>query len=470
MNKEKKLMLNTVIYMIGNFSSKFLTFLLIPFYTFYLSEADYGYADIVSTMVAFFLPIISFQLTDGTYRFLIKTDDQVEREKVISSGFSIVLRNLVIANIAYVILNLLVDINFKYIIFIQFNVAIINAYILQCSRGLKKNQVYAIGGVISTFLMLGCNILFIVGFKMKAEGLLLANIISHLFACIYVAYKIKFSSYFKTKKSDDEMKNELKKYSIPLIPNYLNWWIMNVSDRLLINIFLGLDFNGLYAVANKFPNIINMVCSMFNMAWQESAITEYDNKQRDKFYSNIFEKYSNVLFTTVIILLASTGLLFDIMINEKFSNAYYVVPFLYLGVIFSTFSSFYGTGYQSSKDTKGAFRSSIFGSIVNFVINLLLIKELGLMAAGVSTMLSFIVMWIYRVIDTKKYFSIKINYKKFSCLIVITGIYIFLYYLETNLIVRAISILISLGIFVIVNKELVIPMIQKILRKTVKRR
>lgn len=469
MSKEKRLIKNTIIFTIGNFSTKMLSFLLLPFYTYYLSTADYGFVDLVSTTISFFIPIITFQLMDGCYRYLITQEKEEEKKKVISSAVYIVLRNLLIANILFVILNIFIKLNYSVLIFLQFNLAIMASFLQQAIRGLKKNHIYTMAGIISTFCMLLSNIFLIVVVGLKAEGLIISTIVSYVVIAFYITIATKFYRYIDLRKKDVSLMKELKKYSIPLIPNYLNWWIMNVSDRLVINLFLGMSSNGIYAIANKFPQAFQMLTKMFNMAWQESAITEYDSKERDAFYSSIFNNYSTILLTSLIVMLSMGRILFKVGINEKFSEAYYYVPFLFYGVIFSTFSSFYGTGYQSSKNTKGAFSSSVLGSILNILINIILIPYIGLYAASVSTMLSFALMWIYRIFDTRKYIKIKIKWNKFIILFAISILYVVIYYIKISFIEQIISIVIAGGIFIIGNKNIFTTVLRKILRKRSKR-
>ena len=64
---------------------------------------------------------------------------------------------------------------------------------------------------------------------------------------------------------------EMLRYSVPLVPNAISWWIANVSDRLLILYFLGSAMNGIYAAANKIPTIYTTFFSVYNLAWLESV-------------------------------------------------------------------------------------------------------------------------------------------------------------------------------------------------------
>jgi O-antigen/teichoic acid export membrane protein len=469
MSKEKKLVKNTLIYFIGNFSSKFLSLLLLPFYTNYLDPSQYGYADIILSTVSLMTPIITFQLMDGSYRYTINSTDKHEQSKVISSAVNIILRNFIIADLIFILIAGIIHVKFMVLILLQLNFTVINTYILQISRGLRKNHIYSIAGVLSTFVMLSLNIILIAFSGLKVEGLLISNIASYIVSIIYVTCRLRLWEYINFKNIEKNTVKKLIVYSLPLLPNYLNWWVMNLSDRFIINYKLGLDFNGIYAISNKFPSILLLLCSIFNMAWQESAILEYESDERDKFYTSVFNSYSTLLLTAVIVLLSYTRLIFKVAINPTYSSAYYFIPYLYLGIIFSSFSSFYGIGYQAAKETKGAFYTSVIGSVVNILVNISLISIIGLQAASISTMLGFGSMWVIRMFNTRKYLRIGINVKKLITLFIITIIFISIYYSTNNLIVY-VSYAASGLIFVFFNLTTIKMALDKILKSKVQRR
>jgi O-antigen/teichoic acid export membrane protein len=453
MNRNKLLVKNTIIYAIGNFGSKFLTFLLVPFYTYYLSTGDYGYFDLITTTVLLLVPAITLQINDGLYRFLLDSKNNNETSSIISNSLFITLRNLFFFNVIYIIIIQFIDFQYEYLILLQINFNVISALWTQISRGLRKNIEYSISGIIGTLIILFSNIIFITLMHLKVGSLILSNVISFIVILIYMEYKLKIRKYISYKLCNKKIKKELLLFSIPLIPNVISWWFMNVSDRYFLRLYKGIEANGIYAVSNKFPAILIMVNSIFYLAWQESAISEYNSKDRNKFYSNMFNIMTSIEFTTVIVLLPLTKFAMKYIISNKFDTAVLYIPFLYIGTILNAFSSFYGTGYLSAKDTKGAFYTSLIGGIVNIVLNIILIPVIGIQGASLSTMVSFLITWLLRIFQTKKYFHIYVNKIKLLSLSFISAIYIFLYYYN-NIILELILLLLSFVIFFLYNKNL----------------
>jgi O-antigen/teichoic acid export membrane protein len=324
---------------------------------------------------------------------------------------------------------------------------------MQIARGLRKNVFYSISGVIMTVVTLVLNILLIAVYKLQVQGLIISNIIAAICVIIYLELALRISSFFEFGIKGNDYRQKLIIYSLPLIPNMLSWWFMNVSDRYILNFFMGIEANGIYAVANKFPSLLLMVNSIFNLAWQESAIVEYESEDRNEFYSKTLGILINLQFTVVFVLLSCTKLIMHYVVDPKFYQSWKYIPFLYFGAVFSTFCSFYGTGYQSTKKTLGAFYTSVLGAALNIIINLLTVPYIGIQGASLSTMLAFLVVWLSRIIEMRKYFSIKIHKLNLLILLIISVMFIWLYYIELTYL-SIIGFVFSLIIFIIFNKKL----------------
>ncbi|MFT8323228.1 MAG: polysaccharide biosynthesis C-terminal domain-containing protein [Bacillus sp. (in: firmicutes)] len=461
MSREATLVKNTIIFAIGNFSSKFLGILILPLYTAYLNASEYGYYDLVITTASLILPLVSFQIYDGLYRNLLEEDKLEERKKNISSTFLITVRNLVVFDVFYIIANTFyLNIQSGNLIIAYINVFILFTVYIQIARGLRENMVFSIAGILNTFLIVLFTVFFITKLDLKVSGLLIAMILSYGLCIVYLEVKLKVFRYIDFSMLDKNVSKSLIMYSLPLIPNTISWWIMNVSDRFLLTHFVGLDANGLYAIANKFPSILLAINSVFYLSWQETSITEYNSKDRNEFYSKMFNNLLVFQFSLLLVLIAFTKPMMTLLVDREFFNAWKYVPFLYIGAIFYAFSSFYGTGFLSAKKTKGAFYSSIFGSLANIVMNIMLIPFIGIQGASISTMLSFIIMWIIRIKQTKSFFHIKIKKAQFLLLATLSILSIVLYYLD-NVYLNYSLMIISLVSFLKFNQKLIAPIIGK---------
>lgn len=218
-------------------------------------------------------------------------------------------------------------------------------------------------------------------------------------------------------------------YSIPLIPNAIMWWAMSSLNRYMIVFFLELSANGIYAIASKIPSLLSIINSIFFQAWQMSAIEEANSKEKSKFYTNVFNVFSVFMLITTSIILVHLKLIMSIF-SDNYYDSWKYVPFLMLGVVFSSYSSFLGTNYIAAKKTTGVFKTSVVGAIINITLNFLLIPFIGLYGAAIGTMVSFMVIWILRIIDTRNFVTIKINLYKLILSFIIIFIQIGFMYLN----------------------------------------
>ncbi|MFW6009275.1 MAG: lipopolysaccharide biosynthesis protein, partial [archaeon] len=381
-------------------------------------------------------------------------EDKDNVKKIISNGIVVLFIGIILFCLLYFSFMSFLDIQYKYLILLIIILFVINHFLLLITRGLKKNVIYSISGIITTFIMLSCNIILIVIFDFRVRGLFISYALALSTSNIFVIYKIRLYKYINYNRYKVSIQKGLLQYSLPLIPTALSWWIMKLSDRWLLNYYLGLEANGIYAISNKFPALLMTINSIFYLAWQESALTGYNDDNRDEYYTEMFNMYMVFQFTSVLCLIAFTKLIMSLIISSDFYEAWRFTYFLYLGAVFFSFSSFYGTGYLSAKETKGSFITSIWGAIVNIAINILFIPIIGIQAASISTLASCLLMWILRERQTRAYFNIKINLKKFCILIFLILLFISVSYLEI-IFLDYIVMIISVIVFVSFNYKLI---------------
>lgn len=463
MNREKKLLKNTGIFIIGNFGAKILNFILIPFYTYYLSTSELGIFDMIVTIVSLVSPLISLGLYDSVYRWLM--DKKEDKNIVLTTTSFIFLFSIIISSIFIIIILFFMKSEF----IISFTILLfsnaIYVFLQFITRGLKENTEYAFQGIIYSIINFLMCMLTVVYFQFSYNGLIYATSFSNIIVSIYLFIKLDVRKYMRKSFFSKSMSVEVIKYAIALIPNNISWWVVSSSDRFLITIFLGISYNGIWAISNKFPAFVQLFTSLFYLSWQEQAIEEYDSTDRDNYYSSIFYYYSNFLLSTTLILIPLSKLVILCFMNPSYSISSRYISFLLLGTAFSSFSSFYGTGYLSSKKTIGAFFTTILGAVINFIINILFITYIGLYAAAISTMISYFVIWIYRIYSTRDFFNIHLNKKRIAVLLLLNLLSsIAIIYLDEYLEI-IIMIIFTSFCFVIFNKKMIMKLINKLNKK-----
>lgn len=451
MNQYKSLIKNSFLFAIGSIGSKAISFFMLPLYTRMLTTSDYGQLDILQTTISLLIPLVTFQVVEAVFRFSVDMRDEDSASKVLTNGIFLCLIGMLITVLLFPIFN-----NFEpfatytTMFYLIMFLTIFHGIIKQFVRGLEKIKTFVAADLIYTGSFVTFNIVFLVNLRMGLRGYFLSMVLAHLVAIIVLIIFGNVFKYLNLKSFNKKLLKTMLIYSIPLIPNGLMWWVMNVSDRYMLTYFLGFDATGIYSVSYKFPSLITLMNSIFFMAWQLSAMQEYGKEGYDNFYKNIFGVLSSFLLLITAVVLLILKPLMSVFVADAFYESWKYVPLLLVGTVFQAFSSFFGTNYTASKKTKGAFTTSVYGAIVNIGINLLLIPIWGIQAAAFSTMLAYLTMWLLRLFDTKKFVKIKIDWKSLIFSIVLIDIQIVGLYTITNtitfFIVETILILVMLFI------------------------
>lgn len=406
MGRYSKLVKNTSIFFIANFGSKILSFLLVRFYTEFLSTEEYGIIDLLSTTASLAFPIVTLCITEAVLRFSI--DDESNRGKILTDGlFVIITGNLIFVLTVPLFSRLeMFRENIAWLYLLTFSNALF-AVIIHFARGIGKSKLFAASGLIHTVLQIGLNILFLVTFSWGIKGYLIASVLSNIVTSFTVFFAGKLYRYI-LKQLDCKYLRQMLVYAIPLIPNSIFWWIMQSSDRYVITYMLSSSDNGLYAVANKIPTLITTISGIFFQAWQISSVEEANSKHKNHFYSSVFNALSIVLNLATSALLVILQPLYRILTEETYYSGWTSTPFLLCAMVFSCYSSYLGTNYVAMKKTNGVFLTTLIGALLNIILNIILTPVIGIRGTALATMISFFITWISRIIGTRKF--VKIDY------------------------------------------------------------
>ena len=408
MNQKKQLMKNTIIIAIGKLSTQIISYLLLPLYTSQLDPSEYGNYDFICTLSVFLCPIITLLMEESMFRYLIDADSKVQRKKIITQTIIYTFFGTVLFTIiAALIMGFGTDYTPMYITaiitFVISNILIGLSNAL--SRGLGKIKLYSVSNFILGISTIILNIVFILALNAGAEGLLWSNTIANALTAIIILVILKLPKYIG--KINKPLMKDMIKYSIPLVPNSISWSIINMSDRIILTQMVSSAANGIYAMANKFPNIINVLYGYFYTAWKESAakIVKEDNK--NQYYNSIYHDAKRFLYAVTICLIAVMPFAFPIFINEAYDEAYVYIPIVMIATYYSNLSSFYGGIFSAYKDTKIMGTTTIVAAVINLVIDLLLVNSLKIYAACFSTLIANLIVYFYRKKKLKKYLKLK---------------------------------------------------------------
>ena len=409
-SRSSKFVKDIGIYAIGNIGSKIITFLMVPMYTHYVDKSDFGYYDLCFTWCLLLMPFVTLQLRDGAFRFLIDCDSDTRRQRIVTFVSRTLISTTVLSCIITAALALFTNIQYLgYALGMLLAMSFQEVY-SQVFRGLRNNRAFVTVGILSALGIGLFSIFFVVGLGWGIKGIFLANILARVLALIIVEARVRLiTRNTRWSISSREVAHDILRYTLPLLPGSLCWWLTGSSDRLFITHFIGLDVNGVYAVATRFTGIIYTLAIIYYQAWQETAILQYNSPDRDRFFSKMFNSYITLLgliFVGYVFLLkVNYGWLVASQYSESLN---YIYPLGLSAVIFAA-AAFFDMGYQCAKDTKRTLPAIVLSAVVNVVLNFLLIKPLGTYGVIVTQLVTYLVLFIYRWHDMRRYFILRIG-------------------------------------------------------------
>ena len=432
MSKERELIKNTGIILIGKLCTQLISFLLLPFYTHVLSSGDYGLVDLITTYVALALPLIGFQVEMGAFRYILDSrKDEKRKTVIISNSLLVILCSSIFFFAIFIFVGQFITIPFMIYIALSVIVTLFSHFMLQVARGLGDNVGFSIGSIITGVTTVILNLTFLLVIKLGIEGILLATTLANALNVLFLLVREKVYKNIQVKSINKIEIASLLKYSMPLVPNSLIWWIINVSDRTLITLFISVSANGIYAVACTISNIISQIYAVFNLSWTESASLHINDEDRNSYFSNTFNQMIRVFSSIALLMIAGTPILFLILGKEEYDAAYNYIPILIAGMFFNVIVSFIGAIYIAKKKTKEVAWTSLWAGILNVVINISLIHFIGIWAAAISTLMSFLIMSVYRYRDVQKYVNLQVKIRSAVIDALIAVPVVVLYYLHS---------------------------------------
>lgn len=451
---KRDLFKNTFIIAIGKFSTQVLSYLLLPLYTSILTTSEYGIYDLLVTICIFVIPLVTILMEESMFRFLIDEETELGKKKVMSTAcIYAIISTIIWCGLGYCILTI---IGYEYaLVFILYMISSILMKLTNgISRGLSKIKLYSLSNVILSILTIGLNILFIAVFKWGVYGLLYSTVVANVVTCIFVLLRLKVYNLIRPKYYDKKKLRVMLKYSFPLVPNNISWYIINISDRIIVTSFLGSSVNGIYAMANKFPNIMNNFSSFFFTAFKENVAIAVKKDSYEKYYNEIYVIVHNAFIAISLLIISILPFIFKIFIKNDYVAAFEYIPLLVIALYYGNMAGFYGTLFTAFKESKIIGKSTIWGAIINLVVHLGLIYFIGIYAAIISTLVSNYVVAIYRKTKLKDYVKLKPlknYYIAIFMLVLVTG----LYYCK-NFYLNILSLFIVTTYVLIVNKDLLI--------------
>ncbi len=410
-NKYTKLFSNTIIFTVGKFVSKLIVIFMLPFYTSYLTSAEYSTADLITNLCNLLIPIACLGVSEGIFRGAASKN--VDKESFFTNGVLLMLIGSAVFLALSPILNLFDYFNgYIWLIIIYVLASNFHSVCSQYVCAIGKTKLFAGQGILNTMLTVLLNILFLVGFGMDINGYVLSIVLADLLSTVFLVFAARLYRAFIPEKISKQIMKDLLRFCLPLVPSTVFWWITGVSDRYMVAYFCSDEMNGLYAAAYKIPTLLTYVVTIFNDAWKLSAVGESDNREEcTRFYSDVFKYYVAVMFAGGAILSVGAQIFARMLFAESYFTAWVYIPILSAATVFTALDTFLGSAYFTVKKTGMSLVTSLVGAALNIALNIILIPDDsiigGAIGASIATYISYLAVFVIRALTMHKFIPFK---------------------------------------------------------------
>ena len=455
MSRKGNLVKNTFILSFGTFLPKAASFITLPILTACLSKAEYGTYDLILVIASLLLPAATLQIQTAAFRFLIDVrDDEKEIKKVVTILFAFIAPTslLTLVIFFFVLPGQAVAVRAFMCLFLFADIA--EHCVREVSRGLGNVKAYSVSGVLSSLGKMLLVVVFVYCFGTGLLGTVVALFGGSFLSALYIFLRIKIYRYIDFSLVDRKKIGQMLKYSWPMVPDNLSNWVLRVSDRLVVVGFMGIKANAVYAVANKFPTLLNLAYSTFSVAWQENASIASKDEDAQEYYSSVFRNIFDLLIGSFCIITALTPVLFKLLVRGSYTSSYNHIPILTAAGAFQVLAVFIGGVFIAYKRTKSVGLTTIATAVINLVVDIALIKFIGLYAASVSTLVSYIFLFVFRIITVQKIITLRYDIRH---ILLGTGLMIVSCALcfQKMLVLDIVNVVFGIAVFIILNIKLI---------------
>lgn len=279
-------------------------------------------------------------------------------------------------------------------------------------------------------------------------------IVNFCFGVVIYIYNLKKGKVFLNR----EYASFALKFNIPLIAHYISQYILDQSDRIMVQKIVGVAAAGIYSVAYSIGLLLRIVTTSIN-----NALVPW---QYEKLEKKEFKNLDNVMFKTFLLAAACSFALsclapeiMKVLADKKYYEGVYVIPPVAMGLFFSFMYTMYANiEFYYSKNKFSMYISSA-GALLNIVLNYFGIKIFGYIAAAYTTLICYVlfaighyiytVRCVFVVENVKNVFNTKRVLTLSIALIVLEILFIFIY----DYIVIRYAILAFIIVFVFSNRN-----------------
>lgn len=409
MKKLKLFIENFLVYGLGSIISKIIPLIMVPIVTRLMPSSDYyGISDLSNTVVSFGSALAVMGMYDAMYRMFFEKDDESYKKKICSTALCFTLiTSLVIFLVMLLTKNLIAqcffgDRQYAYVVYLSAMATLVgatNSIISAPTRMQNKRKIFLVTNTISPLLSYSISIpMLLAGHYVIA--LPVAAVISGV--TMEVAFGIMNREWFDPRQFDFTLLKELLAIAIPLLPNFLIYWVFNSCDKVMVTNMIGIGAAGIYSVGSKLGHASQLIYTAFAGGWQYFAFSTMKDNDQVESTSNIFEYLGVLSFSCTAFVFALAQSIYQILFTGDYVSGYIISSYLFLAPLLQMLFQVACNQFLVVKRTWPNMLILSGGAIANIAINYYLIPVLGIEGAAIATLAGYAISDIVGVLVLQK--------------------------------------------------------------------
>lgn len=406
----------SAIYGLSRISLKFVSFILTPVISIYFSVSEYGVLDRFERFWQIIFAFALFGVETALLRWYTLTENKENKKSLIFT----ILFFLISINILLILLGIIFSRQFSILIFendIYQNI-IIYTFLIACFEALmviplsllraeNKPFSYLIITTLATMISLILQLYFLFYTDIKLEGIFISKFIAPLLIFVFlIPFIIKHINY----RLDKTFLIDIIRFSFPLMLTGVVTTLLNSANRFILGFIGKPEEVGLFSLASNISGIITFVLiSPFQLAFNAIFWQKLKDSNSARFYTKSVT-YSFLLYVwgaLVLSLLIPYIIKLYIPTKPAYWEASSLVPILSMSLVFYGMLTVLYMSYHHDKRNDLIFYFQTAALILNIILNYLLIPQLQMYGAAISTFISFLVLVYAMYYFSKKYYFIK---------------------------------------------------------------
>ena len=393
----KRIASSSGLYAVGEVLNRGLAFLLLPVYTRYLPQSEYGALDLFNAFSGVLFACLLLGMPSAlTKVFHQDCENDSERSRVLFTALGLDLPVLLFGGgILFVFAEplgrLIIGTDgmggmVRLVVATAVSASLV-AIVLSSFRARERAMAFVVVNLLQFVPAMVLNIVLVVHFELGMEGVLWGNLISSV---VSLPVGLWLAGREDVWRFDRRLVEPLVHFGVLLIPVTLASWVIDLSDRYVLRLFEDLETIAIYGVGYKIGMILQMaVVWPFQLAWPAVSFSISKREGHEASYARVLTYFVLALVVGVLGLsLASrSGLAF--LAGEPYRTAAQVVPWVALAYLFNGIHFCLTPGIHIAKKTKVLPLFSGAAAAINLGLNFLLVPRFGVMGAAWSTTVTF---------------------------------------------------------------------------------